>query len=114
MQFQHEGFSCEVDIFTSDAGLVARFYDKAREHQERDIINLVVADPGYGYLCLKRQGEAGLLSGFLSEQVFASDDCISQAIEFVESLAPWTKSAYVPHHVDRIRPTTFVEYNGEY
>lgn len=114
MEFRYGTFSCAVDIFTSGPDVVVRFYNQEREHQEPEIVNLVVVDPGYGYLCLKFKGNAGLLSGFLDERFFSEDELIHQAIEFVESLSPRSKSAYIPHHVDRVKPTTFVEYNGEY
>ena len=114
MEFNCGDFACEVDVFTSGEDVVVRFYDKAREHQELEIINLVVVDPGYGYLCLKFKGDAGLLSGLLDERFFADDRLINQAIEFVEALSPRAKSTYIPHHIDRVRRTTFVEYNGEY
>ena len=114
MEFTYGSFSCAVDVFTSGADLVVRFYDAKREHQEAEIVNLVVVDPGYGYLCLKFKGGEGLLSGLLDERFFADDELINQAIEFVESLSPRSRTAYIPHHVDRVRLTTFVEYNGEY
>lgn len=31
-----------------------------------------------------------------------------------KDLSPLAKSVYIPHHVDRVKLTSFVEYNGEY
>lgn len=71
-------------------------------------------DCGYGFLCLKFKGEDGLLSGFLLEEVFSTDQSVSDAIEYIEKLSPLASNAYIPHHVDRVRLASFVEYNGEY
>ena len=114
MKFEHSHFSCDVDIFTKKQDIVVRFYDKHREQSENEIVNCVIVDPGFGYLCLKVKGAEGLLSGYLDENVFGSDEIVWAAIEFVENLSPNLSGVCVPHHIDRIRTTTFVEYNGEY
>ncbi|CUU48881.1 hypothetical protein [Clostridium beijerinckii] len=50
----------------------------------------------------------------LNERIFSSDELVDAAIDFVESLSPLSEYAYIPHHVDRVKLTSFVEYNGEY
>ncbi|MFD0695319.1 hypothetical protein ACFQZT_14530 [Paenibacillus sp. GCM10027628] len=114
MKFIFNSFSCDVEIFNKDENIVVRFYDKSKEQNEDEIINLVIVDPGYGYLCLKIKGEAALLSGFLNENVFISDEMVEAAISFIEDLSPHAKSSYMPHHIARVKQTSYVEYNGEY
>jgi len=113
MQFTHYNFCCAVDVFKKDDDIIARFYDAAKEHGTGEIHDLVIVDAGYGYLCLKFKDDDGLLSGCLDEFVFATDDIVEAAIEFVESLSPKSAFAYIPHHVDRVRKISYVEYNGE-
>lgn len=114
MEFIYLDFVCEVDIYKNNEDIVVRFYDKANEPQSADIKDLVIVDAGYGYLCLKFKENDGILSGMLDENIFSSDEIVYAAIEFVESLAEKSKSAYIPYHVRRVRLTTNVEYNGEY
>lgn len=57
---------------------------------------------------------SSLLSGFLDESIFSSDDLVEAAIEFIEDLSPIAKDVCIPHHVDRVKLTNYVEYNGEY
>ncbi|WP_143152504.1 hypothetical protein [Clostridium cavendishii] len=91
-----------------------RFYDSTNEQNEDEITNLVIVDPGYGYLLLKSKGDAALLSGFLDEAVFSSDELVDAAINFLESLSSVSVDVYTPYHVDRVKLTSYVEYNGEY
>lgn len=115
MKFTFGAFSCDVDVFRCDRDIVARFYDKKKEHECHQIVNYVRVEPGYGFLCLKfKSGDSALLSGFLLEDVFSSDEMIGCAIDYVEQLSPLSSGAYIPHHVDRIRMTSHVEYNGEF
>lgn len=114
MKFKYENFSCDIDTFYKDNDIMIRFYDSSKEHEEDQIVNLVLVDPGYGYLLLKIKGDSGLLSGFLDEKIFSTDEIVEAAIEFLENLSPIGRSGYVPHHVNRVRLTSFVEYNGEY
>ncbi|MFS0870313.1 hypothetical protein [Paenibacillus xylanilyticus] len=114
MRFEYQNFSCDVDVFRRELDIVVRFYDGSREPAEEEIVNLVIADPGYGYLMLKFKGDAALLSGFLDESVFASDEMVEAAIDFIEHLSPYSQSVYMPYHVARFRQTSYVEYNGEY
>ncbi len=114
MKFTGTSFSCEVAIFRDGADLVVRFYDQAKEHTPAQLHDLVIANPGYGYLCLKFIGPDALLTGFLDEAVFATDALVLEAIDWVERLAPGAAGAYIPHHVRRFTSTSFVEYNGEY
>ncbi|WP_297429866.1 hypothetical protein [Clostridium sp.] len=114
MKFEYKNFSCDVEIFKKDLDILVRFYDKSNEQNEDEIVNLVIVDPGYGYLLLKFKGNSGLLSGYLNESIFSSDELVDAAINFIESLSPLSEYAYIPHHVDRVKLTSFVEYNGEY
>lgn len=114
MKFIFEGFSCDVEIFYKGQDILLRFYDSAKEQKEDEIINLVIVDPGFGYLYLKSKGESALLSGFLDESIFVSDEIVEAAINYLENLSPRTINSYIPNHVARIKRTSFVEYNGEY
>ncbi|MNZ70905.1 hypothetical protein D3C78_892560 [compost metagenome] len=55
-----------------------------------------------------------MLSGYLNEVIFSSDEMVDAAIEYVVELAPQSKNLYMPYHISRVRETSFVEYNGEY
>lgn len=112
-KFQHEDFSCDVDVFTNGDDLLVRFYDKTTEQTEDEICNLVIVNPGYGVICLKFKGNDGLLSGFLDHSVFSEATVVS-AINFVENLSPRSANAYIPHHVRIFNAKSFIEYNGEY
>lgn len=112
--FEYKDFSCDVDIFRNENDLIVRFYDKSREQNEDEIVNLVVIEPGYGYMCLKFKGDGGLLSGFLDKKVFHNEKIVDAAIAFVESLSPLSIEVYLPHHIDLISRDSYVEYNGEY
>ena len=114
MKFEYDDFSCTVDIFQCDNDIVVRFFDQSKEHKAEEIVNLVLVDPGFGYLMLKFKGDNALLSGFLDERVFETEQAIYAAIEFIENLSPLSENAYIPFHINRIKLTSFVEYNGEY
>lgn len=114
MKFEYQSFSCDVDIFYRENDIIVRFHDSSKEQSEEEIYNLVIVNPGYGYLLFKAKGEVGLLSGFLDESIFSSDDLVDAAIEFIENLSPIAKDVCIPHHVDRVKLTSYVEYNGEY
>ncbi|MNI76670.1 hypothetical protein D3C73_1329150 [compost metagenome] len=114
MKFQFESFSCDVDIFYKEQDILVRFYDATKEQNENEIIDLVIVDPGYGYLCLKFKGDSGLLGGYLNETVFNSDEIVDATIKFIEDLFPQAQNIYLPYHIARVRETNFVEYNGEY
>ena len=114
MKFQFQDASCDVDVFRHEHDLVVRFYDQTKEHSADELCNLVIVDPGYGYISMKYKGTNALLSGFLDAQFFDSDDMMNAAIEFVESLSPLSADAYIPHHVRRFRDVGYIEYNGEF
>ncbi|MEK4512052.1 hypothetical protein [Paenibacillus sp. FSL K6-2524] len=114
MKFEFKNFSCDVDVFYKDQDIVVRFYDGSREQTENEIVNLVIVDPGFGYLILKFKGDAALLSGYLDEVVFRSDEMVEAAIQYIEGLATRSTNIYMPYHIARIKETSFVEYNGEY
>lgn len=113
MKFKHDDFCCDVELYTSGNDLVARFFNGSAEHDEGQIRDLVIVDPGFGVICLKFKGQDALLSGFLDGSVF-SEAAVVSAIEFVERLSPRSAAAYIPHHVRRFKATDAVEYNGEY
>ncbi|KPV58662.1 hypothetical protein QJ48_14865 [Paenibacillus sp. A3] len=115
MKFTFNNFTCDVEIFNKDKDdVVVRFSDKTKEQNEEEIIDLVIVDPGYGYLCLKIKGEGALLSGFLDEGIFVTDDMVEAAINYIEDLLPHAKNRYMPYHVARFKKSSYVEYNGEY
>jgi len=114
MKFEYQSFSCDVDLFYRNNDIIVRFYDSYQEQSEEEIRDLVIVSPGYGYLLFKAKGEVGLLSGFLDESIFFSDDLVEAAIEFIEKLSLIAKNVCIPHHVDRVKLTSYVEYNGEY
>ncbi|WP_127529273.1 hypothetical protein [Paenibacillus kobensis] len=115
MKFIFNHFSCDVEIFNKvKEDIVIRFYDRTKEQNEDDIINLVMVDPGYGYLCLKLKGEGALLSGFLDEGIFTSKEMVDAAINHIEDLIPQAKNTYMPYHVVLFKKASYVEYNGEY
>ncbi|WP_282936364.1 hypothetical protein [Paenibacillus sp. RC67] len=104
MKFVYNSVSCDVELYLNDQDTVVRFYDKQKEQHEDEIINLVHVDPGHGYLCLKYKGkDAALLSGFLDESFFNTDDIVHAAINFIEYVLPDTKNCYVPYHISRIK-----------
>ncbi|SLK12932.1 MULTISPECIES: hypothetical protein [unclassified Paenibacillus] len=114
MKFYYKNFSCDTEIYYKDKDIIVRFYNSSKEQKEDDIINLVIVDPGFGYLCLKYKGDAALLSGFLDEDVFTTDDYLDAAITFIENISPTTKTIYTPYHITRFKQTSYMEYNGEY
>ncbi|MFM9329313.1 hypothetical protein [Paenibacillus mesotrionivorans] len=114
MKFIHDNFSCDVDVFCKEQEYMFRFYDGFKEQTEKEIINLVIVDPGYGYLFLKIKGDSALLGGYLDETVFHSDEMIEATIHFLETYIKEAKNLYIPYHVARVRRTSFLEYNGEY
>ena len=76
MKFKYGNFSCDVDIFHNGNDVALRFYDAQREHTEEQIVNCVIVDSGYGFLCLKVKGEDGLVSGYLNKSVFSSEEAM--------------------------------------
>lgn len=113
--FKYKHFSCDVDIFRNQKDIIVRFYDKSKEQSEAKITDLVIVEPGYGYICLKFKGDhEGLLSGFLDRDIFHDENMVDPAITFVESLSPLSDGAYLPYHIDLISRDSYVEYNGEY
>jgi len=115
MVFRHKTFSCYAEKYALDSNsFIIKFFDLKKEHDAADIKDYVLVDPGYGYLCLKYKGEDALLSGFLEETIFNSEEIIAAAIDFVESLSPISSNAYIPHNIMKVSFTGSVEYNGEY
>ena len=114
MKFSYKNFSCDIEIYYKENDIIIRFYDSSKEQEEADIVNLVIVDPGYGYLCLKYKGDTALLSGFLNEDVFSTDDYIDAVISLIEDISPTNKNIYTPYHITRFKQTSYIEYNGEY
>lgn len=114
MKFTYNRFSCDVDKFTQSDDVIFRFYDGARVQSQEEIVNLVFVDPGYGYMCLMIKGDSALLSGYLDEAIFDSEEMVDAAIQFVEDFTPEVKNVYMPYHIARVKKTGYVEYNGEY
>ena len=114
MKFHFKQFICDVDVFQNEDGILLRFYDGTKEQIVEEIVNLVIVDSGYGFLCLKVKGEDGLISGYLNRDVFTSDDMVYAAVEFLKNLFPKFTGGYVPYHIDRVQFVDCIEYNGEY
>ena len=116
MKFVYNGLYCDVDVFHNENGIVVRFYDHKKEPEDEQMKDLVIADSGYGFLCLKyKHGrESALISGFLDEALFSSEDMIDEAIEFLENLSTLKGDYCTYHHVDSVKLIDYVEYNGEY
>ena len=114
MKFSYKQFTCDVDVFKNEDGILLRFYDSSKEQSEEEIANLVIVDSGYGFLCLKIKGEDGLISGYLNRNIFASDEMVYAVIEFLENLFPKYTGGYIPYHIDRVQFVDYIEYNGEY
>ncbi|MEW4370726.1 hypothetical protein [Paenibacillus kandeliae] len=114
MKFQFEQFSCDVDVFYKEQDVLLRFYDVSKEQSESEIMNLVIVDPGYGYLCIKFKGDSALLSGYLDDKIFHSDEIVEALLHYIEDLFPHTRNMYMPYHIKRVRESSYVEYNGEY
>ena len=114
MKFNFEKFTCDVDVFRNGDDLIARFYDKNTEQDSHEIVDLVIVDPGFGYISLKFKGDDALLGGLLYKHVFSSEAMVCAAIEFIESLSPKANGAYIPHHIDLVSRVNYIEYNGEY
>ncbi|TYP67369.1 hypothetical protein [Paenibacillus methanolicus] len=115
MKFIYNSVSCDAEHYFKDQDIVVRFYDEKREQHENHIVNLVLVDPGYGYLCLKYKGkDSALLSGVLDEGFFNTDEIVEAAIDFIKTLSPDVKNRYVPYHISRVKKSSYVEYNGEY
>ncbi|MCF2488194.1 hypothetical protein [Dyadobacter sp. CY347] len=114
-KFVHKDFSVDFDLFNRGDDIIVRFFDKSREHEANRIVDLVLVDPGYGYICLKFKGDdSALLSGFLDSDVFLSDESIAAAIAFVQNLSSLTRHCYTPYHIRKFKTTGYIEYNGEY
>ncbi|WP_128102118.1 hypothetical protein [Paenibacillus sp. DCT19] len=113
MKFSYKNFSCDVEIYHKDDDFTVRFYDKNKEQDEHQMMNLVIVDPGYGFLCLKHKGkDSALLSGFLDEEVFISEDYVDAALCIIEDLSPTFKEICTPYHIRLFKQTSFAEYNG--
>jgi len=112
MKFSYNQFSCDVDVFFNVDDIVMRFYDASKEQDEDQIVNLVIVDSGFGFLCLKVKGTCGLLSGFLDKAIFTSNEMALAAIELLVDFSGITD--HLPYHVDLVKIINYEEYNGEY
>ncbi len=113
MRFVSGDQSCDTEVFKNEKDIVVRFYNKAAEPEESDIIDFVEVDTGFGYLALKFKGEEALLSGFLDENFFKSQTSIESAIDFVKNLNQMAWEAYIPYRICMVRCCESIEYNGE-
>lgn len=114
MKFKVNNFSCDIEKYKlDDKSFVIKFFNKEKEHSEEQICDYVLVEPGFGYIYLKYKGEDALLSGFLDENTF-TDEMIHIAIDFVESLSPYSNDAYIPHNIMKVKISGTVEYNGEF
>jgi len=50
MKFSYKNFSCDIEIYYKENDILIKFYDSSKEQEAADIVNLVIVDPGYGYL----------------------------------------------------------------
>ncbi len=114
MTFSYKKFSCNFEVFYSGEDILIRFYDDLKEQSEHELVNLVIVDSGYGFLCLKAKGDSAILSGYLNRNVFTSDEMVFAAIDLVENISPKYKNAYVPYHIELVKQDRYLEYNGEY
>ncbi len=114
MKFTYKDFSCDTEVYKNNDNVIVKFFDQNKEHKYGQIINCVIVDPGFGYINFKLIGEgSALLSGFLDETVFNSNELINSAIDFVENITK-AEDCYTPHHVCKIKINGYVEYNGEF
>ena len=114
MKFKYKEFSCDVDVFQNDKDVILRFYDKSKEQEEDEIVDLVIVDSGYGFLCLKYKGDSGLLSGYLDKTIFTCTEMVEEAVKILEDISGDFKNSYVPYHIDYVEKVDYTEYNGEY
>jgi len=115
-KFKQEGYEekeCDVEIFKNENGIVVKFFNKNVEPKEDEMRDYVFVDTGYGYISLKQKGEDGILSGFLKKDFFSNELIILQASDFVESLNPEMKDAYIPHNFERIQKYDSLTWTGE-
>lgn len=90
-------------------------FDRKKEHTESEIRDLVIADPGYGFVCVKMKGEdSGLISGYLDSRYFITEEMVDSLLEKIEEYVPDLKDRYVPYHIELVEFKKYVEYNGEY
>lgn len=114
MKFEYEAFSCDVDILRNEQKAIVRFYDRTKEQNENEIVNLVIVDAGYGFLTITFKGDCALVGGFLDADIFTSNEMADAAAEFAINCFPENANRYILYHIDRVKKTDYIEYNGEY
>lgn len=116
MKFTYSHFSCDATVYKNESDLIVKFHDSSQEQTKEQFHDLVVVDPGHGYISLKMIGkQEGLISGFLDEAIFKNDEMIEGAIDFVKELYdPILIHVSLPYHICKIKTNNYIEYNGEY
>ena len=115
-KFEHKDYKskeCEIEVYSNEEGIVAKFFNKEIEPKEDRIIDYVFVDAGHGYLSLKRKGEDAILSGLLKKGFFSNSSIIHQAIDLVSELLPNLEDAYIPYNIERIQVYDSDNWTGE-
>lgn len=107
---------------------MVRFYARNKEQKGETIGNYVYVNPSYGYISIKdktvkisnytqegvlesqHQESGGLISGFLDERVFTSEEMVKAAVYFLIDLIGDNGYYY---NLSLVKTVSFVEYNGE-
>ena len=110
MKFTYKKFSCDTEKYElKNKGFIIKFFDETKIQKE--MVNYVLADPGFGYISVRFVGQDALLSGFMDEKIF-TEEMVDEVVEFVYSMIP--NPGYIPYNVMRVKFTDAIEYNGEY
>ena len=104
---------CDVEVFKNEHGIAVKFFNKNDEPNDNEVINYVFVEAGYGYISLKRKSNDAIISGYLRREFFSNESIISRAKDFVESLVPEMKDAYIPYNFERITVFDRLTYTGE-
>lgn len=113
-----ETFDGHIEHFPTQNPLyiTARFYDASRIFPLEKLRDYVVVDRGFGTLTLiMKTEESGSMSGFLDARVFATQEMVRAAAEFVrEHLPSFTaREADISYRICLFRCAGFVENTGE-
>jgi hypothetical protein len=96
--------------------ITARFYDASCIFPLEKLRDYVVVDRGFGTLTLiMKTEESGSMSGFLDARVFATQEMVKAAVEFVREHLPSfpAREADISYHISLFRCLGYVEYTGE-
>jgi hypothetical protein len=107
---------------------MARFYARSKERKVERMRDYVYVNPSYGYISIKiktveisnytqegvlenqQQESVSLVSGFLDERVFTSEEMVKVAVYFLIDLIGDNGYYY---NLSLVKTVSFVEYNGE-